>query len=70
MVFVGLFMIAALVLAHSGLNGAPNHLFSVGQNAANTHWDHYLLEVQMFYLLGAFAVYLLGGGRYSLVGDK
>jgi putative oxidoreductase len=63
---IGIFMVSAIILAHLGLHGSQNHLFAVGQNANGTHWDHYALETQMFYLLGGFAIYLLGAGRYGL----
>ncbi|HEX3485597.1 MAG TPA: DoxX family protein [Micropepsaceae bacterium] len=63
---LGVFMVIALIMAHVGLMGAQNHLFMVANNPAGNHWDHYFLETQMFYLLGGFAVALLGAGRYGL----
>ncbi len=63
---LGVFMIIALFMAHIGLMGATNHLFMVANNPAGNHWDHYFLETQMFYLLGGFAVALLGAGKYGL----
>jgi len=64
--FLGLFMVVALIMAHVGLMGSQNHLFMVANNPAGNHWDHYFLETQMFYLLGGFAVALLGAGKYGL----
>ena len=68
---LGVFMLIALFMAHSGLMGSQNHWFMVANNPAGNHWDHYFLETQMFYLLGAFSVALLGAGRYGLnIGGK
>ena len=64
--FLGVFMIVAILMAHVGLMGAQNHLFMVANNPAGNHWDHYFLETQMFYLIGGFAVALLGAGKYGL----
>ena len=63
---VGVFMCMALFMSHVGLMGSQNHLFMVANNPAGNHWDHYFLETQMFYLLGAFAVFFLGAGKYGL----
>jgi putative oxidoreductase len=63
---VGVFMLIAIIMAHSGLMGSANHWFMVGNNPGGTHWDHYFLETQFFYMFGAFAVALLGAGRYGL----
>jgi len=63
---VGVFMMIAIFMAHSGLMGAQNHLFMVANNPAGNHWDHYFLETQAFYLLGSFSVALLGAGKYGL----
>jgi putative oxidoreductase len=68
---VGSFMIIALIMRHVGLMGAQNHLFMVAGVTPQSHWDHYFLETQFFYLLGSYAVALLGAGRYGLnIGDK
>jgi len=68
---LGIFMVIAIIMAHAGLMGSQNHLFLVANNPAGNHWDHYFLETQMFYLLGGFAVALLGAGRYGLnIGGK
>ncbi len=68
---LGVFMVIAIIMAHVGLMGSQNHLFMVANNPAGTHWDHYFLETQFFYLFGAFAVYLLGAGKYGLnIGGK
>ena len=64
--FLGVFMIVAILMAHVGLMGAQNHLFMVANNPAGNHWDHYFLETQMCYLIGGFAVALLGAGKYGL----
>ena len=63
---VGIFMVIAIFMAHIGLMGAQNHLFMVANNPAGNHWDHYFLETQFFYMFGAFAVGLLGAGKYGL----
>jgi putative oxidoreductase len=63
---VGVFMVIAVGMAHSGLMGSQNHWFMVANNPAGNHWDHYFLETQFFYLFGAFAVFLLGAGKYGL----
>ena len=68
---IGLFMLSALVMAHAGLMGQPNHFFMTGPAPAGPVNDHYMLESQMFYFFGAFAVFLLGGGRFGLnIGDR
>jgi putative oxidoreductase len=68
---LGIFMVVAIIMAHAGLMGSQNHLFLVANNPAGNHWDHYFLETQMFYLLGGFAVALLGAGKYGLnIGGK
>jgi len=68
---LGIFMIIAIFMAHAGLMGSQNHLFLVAMNPAGNHWDHYFLETQMFYLLGGFAVALLGAGKFGLnIGGK
>ena len=68
---LGIFMVIAIIMAHAGLMGSQNHLFLVANNPAGNHWDHYFLETQMFYLLGGFAMALLGAGRYGLnIGGK
>jgi putative oxidoreductase len=68
---LGIFMVIAIFMAHAGLMGSQNHLFLVANNPAGNHWDHYFLETQMFYLLGGFAVALLGAGKYGLnIGGK
>ena len=68
---LGVFMVIALVMSHSGLMGSVNHWFMVANNPAGTHWDHYFLETQFFYLFGALSVFLLGAGKYGLnIGGK
>jgi putative oxidoreductase len=68
---LGIFMVLALIMAHSGLMGSQNHWFMVANNPAGNHWDHYFLETQFFYMFGAFSVFLLGAGKYGLnVGGK
>jgi putative oxidoreductase len=62
---IGLFMLAAFVMAHAGLMGQPNHFFMTGPAPAGPVNDHYMLESQMFYFLGGFAVFLLGAGRFG-----
>jgi putative oxidoreductase len=63
---VGVFMLMALIMRHIGLMGSQNHLFMVAGVTPQSHWDHYFLETQVFYLLGSFSVALLGAGRYGL----
>lgn len=63
---IGTFMLLAIIMAHSGLMGQPNHLFMVGPAPAGPAPDHYFLEAQTFYLFGAFAVFLLGPGKFGL----
>ena len=53
---IGIFMVAAIIMAHSGFMGQPLHLFMTGPAPAGDVNDHYFLETQTFYLLGGFAV--------------